>query len=268
LWAWGNNWGGVLGDGTSTKIASGDSQFLIIEKDNNRHSPIKILDDVISVSTGAGNTMAIKTDGSLWLWGGNFYGQLGNGEFVPKTPEELASMKMPKPEKLMDDVIAVSAESHSAAVKADGSLWLWGSNFIGQIGDNTTTDRHIPVKIMDDVIAVSSGMFYTTAIKADNTLWAWGGNQYGQLGDGTKRGRKAPVKIMDDVIQVSAGESHTMAIKKDGSLWAWGVNSNGQLGATKIPKQSIPTKIMDDAAYVSAGSGHTMAIKKDGSLWA
>ncbi len=192
--------------------------------------------------------------------GGNTYGQLGDGTYFNDKNS---------PIKIMDNVEAVSAGLyHTAAIKTDGSLWTWGSNSEGQLGDSTTTSKFSPVKIMDNVAAVSAGYYHTAAIKTDGSLWTWGGNSSGALGDGTTTNKSSPVKIMDNVAAVSAGYCHTAAIKTDGSLWTWGDNCFGQLGdSTIMNKQYIPVKIMDNVAAVSVGSWHTTAIKTDGSLW-
>jgi len=259
LWAWGDNSNNQLGDGT------------II----NRRTPVKIMDDAAKVSTGGGNeaiqasvtslvmyasyTFAIKTDGSLWAWGDNAYGQLGDGTVVTAR----------RPVKIMDDVTAVSAGStHAMAIKTDGSLWAWGDNAYGQLGNSTIINTRTPIKIMDGVVSVSAGPTHTAAIKTDGSLWAWGDNAYGQLGNSTIINTRTPIKIMDGVTSVSAGTTHTMAVKKDASLWAWGDNMYGQLGDGTNISRRTPIKIMDGVASVSVGSTHTMAIKADASLWA
>jgi len=110
----------------------------------------------------------------------------------------------------------------------------WGDNghegMFGVLGDGTTEDRHSPVRIMNDVIAVSAGSSHSMAITSDGTLWGWGNNWNGQLGDGTTTSNFSPTRIMDDVVAVSAGSAHTMAVTSDGELWAWGSNNWGQLG--------------------------------------
>ena len=157
---------------------------------------------------------------------------------------------------------------HSLVILDDGSLWAWGGNSFGRLGDGTTIDRHTPVHIMDDVAAVSAGSFHTLAITTDGSLWAWGGNWDGQLGDGTTTARRTPVHIMDDVVAVSAGSWHTLAITTDGSLWAWGRNWDGQLGDGTTIDRHTPVHIMDDVVAVSAGGSYTLAITTGGSLWA
>ncbi|MCL1926250.1 MAG: CPBP family glutamic-type intramembrane protease [Syntrophorhabdaceae bacterium] len=232
------------------------------------------------IEAGGWHSFAIKKDGSLWAWGSNYYGELGDGtkRDRPKREGSVGSVGVAladsrknrlSPKKIMDSAASVSvAITHTIAVKKDGSLWAWGSNDYGELGDGTTQDRPKPVKIMDFAASVSAGGSHSMAIKKDGSLWVWGSNKKGQLGDSTTQDRHKPVKIMDSVAYVSAGGSYSMAIKTDGTLWAWGGNSDAALGDGTKENILTPVKIMDSVAYVSAGSNHTLAIKTDGSLWA
>lgn len=157
--------------------------------------------------------------------------------------------------------------SHALIIRCDGSLWAWGSNDAGQLGDGTTISQNRPVHIMDSVAMVTGGISHSVALKTDGSLWAWGSNNHGQLGDGTTESRLAPVKIMDSVVYISAFYRQTFAIQDDGSLWAWGRNDEGQLGDGTRVDRHVPVKTMDSILSVSAGSHHGMAIKTDGSLW-
>ena len=236
LWTWGRNNVGQLGDGTAGY-------------ENIKSTPIKIMDNVAAVSAGYWYTAAIKTDGSLWTWGYNEYGQLGDGTTDRENPYGKST-----PIKIMDDVAAVSAGSgHTAAIKTDGSLWTWGRNDDGQLGDGTTEGKSTPIKIMDNVATVSAESDYTAAIKTDGSLWTLGDNFWGQIGDGTRENKYTPVKIMDNVAAVSAGADHTVAIKTDGSLWTWGDNNYGQLGDGTTTWKFTPVKIMDDVRLPGGG---------------
>lgn len=240
--------------------------------------PVKLMDDVVATSVGRFHMAAICSDGSLWTWGGNMTGQLGNGQ-----TSDLAEIV---PTKIMKDVVAVSAGGDfTAAITSDGSLWTWGGNSHGQLGNGSTVNSYKPVKVMDDVIAVSAGMHHTAAITSDGSLWTWGWNVYGQLGNGGSgniidqlgskmRGddilpysQTVLCKVMSNVISVSAGGWHTAAITSDGSLLTWGSNLHGILGNGTTKNSTSPIKVLDNVVAVSAGGYLTMALLEDGSLW-
>ena len=156
---------------------------------------------------------------------------------------------------------------HSGVIAQDGSLYMWGVNDFGQIGDGTTKNRYKPTKILDHVVSVSLGDYYSGAITQDGSLYMWGSNVYGQIGDGTTEDRYKPTKILDHVIAVSLGVSHSGAITQDGSLYMWGSNSRGGIGDGTEEDRYKPTKILDHVIAVSLGVGHSGAITQDGSLY-
>jgi len=141
--------------------------------------------------------------------------------------------------------------SHTCAIKTNGSLWCWGANGDGELGDGTNTSRNTPYQIMSSgVVSVALGYYHTCAIKTNGSLWCWGNNTSGQLGDGTNTNKNAPVQIMSSgVSSVSLGYNHTCAIKTDGSLWCWGDNYYSQLGDGTNTNKNAPVYIM------SLGSG-------------
>ena len=156
---------------------------------------------------------------------------------------------------------------HSGVIAQDGSLYMWGVNDFGQIGDGTTKNRYKPTKILDHVVSVSLGDYYSGAITQDGSLYMWGSNVYGQIGDGTTEDRYKPTKILDHVIAVSLGVSHSGAITQDGSLYMWGSNVYGEIGDGTEEDRYKPTKILDHVIAVSLGVGHSGAIIQDGSLY-
>ena len=150
----------------------------------------------------------------------------------------------------------------------DGSLWAWGYNDYGQLGDGTTMDQHTPVFIGSGYSDVSAEYFHVLALKSNGSLWAWGYNDYGQLGDGTTTNRLVPTFIDSGYIAVSAGHGHSLALKSDGSLWAWGHNNYGQLGDGTTTDRHTPVFIGSGYSAIAVGSIHNLALKNDGSLWA
>jgi hypothetical protein len=156
---------------------------------------------------------------------------------------------------------------HTCAIKQDGSLWCWGRNDYGQLGDGTNTDKTTPVQITSEVSSVALGGDHTCAVKTDGSLWCWGNNDFGQLGDGTNTSRTTPVQITSGVSSVALGLHHTCAVKTDGSLWCWGVNWYGQLGDGTNTDKTTPVQITSGVSSVALGRGHTCAVKTDGSLW-
>ncbi|WP_295392505.1 CARDB domain-containing protein [uncultured Thiodictyon sp.] len=213
------------------------------------------------IAAGYDHSLALKPDGTLWAWGHNGYGQLGDGT----TTDRLA------PVNVLTGVAAVAAgSSHNLVLKPDGTLWAWGSNWIGQLGDGTATNRLTPVQVqvLTGVAAVAAGDYHTMALKPDGTLWAWGYNWIGQLGDGTVTSRDAPVQVLTGVAAVAGGGKHTLALKTDGTLWAWGGNWDGQLGDGTTTERYAPVQVLTGVAVVATGSSHTLALKTDGTLWA
>lgn len=212
------------------------------------------------------HTLAINTDGTLWAWGYNRYGQLGNGtKMDSKTPIQIGTD---------NNWLAVSNGQYSSlALKNDGTLWAWGYNGNGQMGDGTNVDKSVPTRIGTDNnwAKISSGGAHSVAIKTDGTLWTWGGNWYGQMGDGSTTQKNTPTRIGTDNnwSKICASYQHTLAIKTNGTLWAWGHNENGILGDGTTTQKTTPVQVgtANNWSLVSSSRYHTMAIKTNGSLW-
>ena len=225
LAAWGKNNLGQLGDGT-TSLSLSPKQIGTGYK-------------AIAAGTGpdTGFTLAIKSDGSLWAWGLNNHGQLGNGGSDTATPVQIGTGYS----------LIAAGKYHSAAIKSDGSLWAWGDNSSGQLGDGTQAPRSSPGQVGTDTghTAVAAGYLHTVAIKSGGEVWAWGGNLYGSLGDGSKIDSFVPKRIDTGYAMVTAGNFHNAALRTDGSLWAWGDNGFGQIGdgSTNSPATS-PKQIL------------------------
>jgi len=257
LWTWGYNYYGQLGDNT---IANKSSPVQTVAGGTNWKS----------VASGGLHTAAIKTDGTLWLWGYNYYAALGDNTLVSKSSpvQTVAGGTNWK--------LVAGGRYHTAAIKTDGTLWLWGRNTYGQLGDNTIANKSSPVQTVaggTNWKLVSGGRYHTAAIKTDGTLWLWGYNTYGQLGDNTTVSKSSPVQTVaggTNWKSVASGGIHTAAIKTDGTLWTWGDNTLGKLGDNTTVSKSSPVQTISGGTnwkQVSGGRYHTAAIKTDGTLW-
>jgi alpha-tubulin suppressor-like RCC1 family protein len=215
------------------------------------------------VAGGQYHTLALKADGTVWSWGSNQFGQLGDGTTRQRTtPQQVPGLT---------DIIAVAAgQSHSVAVRADGTVWTWGRNGSGQLGDGTYTDRNTPAQVpgLQGVVDVVTGDHLTLALKSDGTVWGWGWNIYGELGDGTTTGRNTPVRVssLTDVVEIAEG----MARKADGTVWAWGYNGSGRVGDGTTTTRTSPVQVtgITDAVAIGSSGGTSYAIRAGGTVWA
>ena len=192
-----------------------------------------------TVGPGDAHTIAVKSGGTLWGWGDNRYGQLGNGTTVG---EHYA----PEPIGTATSWSSVAAgRYHTVAVRADGTLWAWGDTSYGQLGDGTSTNRLEPGQIgtATSWASVAAGDHHTVAARTDGTLWAWGNNSHGQPGDGTTSDRSSPKLIGSGWISAIAGSDRTFARKADGTLWGWGYDGDGELGIGTPVSARSPARI-------------------------
>ena len=257
LWLWGSSGGGRLGDNSTI----------------NRSSPVQTVSGGTNwrtVSLGGAHSAAIKTDGTLWLWGSNFCGRLGDNSTINRSsPVQTVSGGT-------NWRSVSSGSTHSAAIKTDGTLWLWGSSGCGRLGDNTIIDKSSPVQTVSGGTnwrSVSAGTTHSAAIKTDGTLWLWGIGNNGRLGNNSTITRSSPVQTVSGGTNwrsVSLGFSHSAAIKTDGTLWLWGYGNFGRLGNNSTIDRSSPVQTVpggNNWRSVSSGADFSAAIKTDGTLW-
>lgn len=255
LWTWGDNTFGGLGDNTTLR----------------RSSPVQTVSGGTNWKFATGgyyHTVTLKTDNSLWIWGYNASGQLGTNNTTNRSsPVQTVSAG--------NNWKQVAAGfDHTAAIKQDGTLWTWGRNTTGQLGDNSTTDKSSPVQTITASTnwrQVTCGDRYTAAIKTDGTLWIWGENVDGQLGDNTRTNRSSPIQTVSAGTNwkvIDGGGNTTAAIKNDGTLWLWGSNIVGQLGDNTLTHRSSPVQVVGGGTNwknIARGGGHLAAIRDDSS---
>ncbi len=222
-------------------------------------------DDRVIIEGGQYHSVAVKEDGTIWAWGYNGYGQLGDGTTTSRKYAVTIG-------NLTGGKSAAAGNYFSVVLKKDGTVWAWGINKYGQLGDGTVSTRKVPVQAaIDNVVAIAAGANHTLAIRGDGTLWAWGYNASGQLGDGTVTAKKTPVQVsgISDVVAVAAGTTFSMALKSDGTVWAWGGNGNGQLGDGTVTTRKTPVQVknLTDVKEISAGGYFGLALTKDGTVW-
>jgi alpha-tubulin suppressor-like RCC1 family protein len=234
---------------------------------------VSALTGIKTVSAGTNHSLAVVSDGTVWAWGSNRYGELGVGSAADCGGASCS----PTPVKvgMVSGAVAVAAGAeHSLALTSDGTVWTWGGTTRAswapaavraprarpRTGSAPTGHRHC------------AGSAHSLAAKSDGTAWAWGRNVVGQLGDGTRTQRTTPVQVLDltGVQAVAAGDAHSLALKSDGSVWAWGWNYLGQLGDGSGTTQDRPVRVasLSGVSAIAAGASHSLALLGDGTVWA
>ena len=198
---------------------------------------------------------------TLWAWGYNIAGQLGDGTNIQRaSPVQIGTD---------NKWVSITVEiNNSLALKSDGTVWAWGDNMFGQLGNGTNTASNSPVQIGTDNnwISITGGDMHGLGLKSDGTIWAWGYNSWGQLGDGTTSARNSPVQIGTDNNWISiVGGDHSLGLKSNGNLWAWGWNMHGSLGDGTNTDRHSPVQIGTDNNWVNiiAGYSHSIGLKSD-----
>ncbi|HEX8284916.1 MAG TPA: S8 family serine peptidase [Pyrinomonadaceae bacterium] len=312
VWAWGSSTSGQLGDGTgsnwttmpvlvydfggATGVSAGASHTLAVKTDgtvwgwgsngggqlgflgqfgSQRSRPAQVpgVTGAVAVAAGGGHSLALKSDGTVWAWGGNGSGQVGNGSYTERSPDASQVVGL-------TNVKAVAAgPAYSLAVKADGTLWGWGSNYYGNThtgvlglpASSFSTPTPVQIGGITGVAAVAAGGTHVVAVKTDGTVWTWGNDQFGQLGDGGTNGAggTTPRQIsLSNVAAVAAGFEHSLALRTDGTVWSWGHNTGGALGdgTTTDRNAPVPVALGAAAAGLDAGAEHSAVVMADGSV--
>lgn len=274
--SWGYNTYGHLGNNSNT-----DSPTPVFAL----HSDLSPLDNVVDLDASMFG-LALKVDGTVWSWGDNWYGQLGNGS---NTDTNTAAQVQVDASTMLSDMVAVSAGNrHSLVLRRDGTVWAWGQNNSGELARGTSNVQEVvpmPVLIssgvpLTDVMAISAGTSFSLALRKDGTVWSWGNNTEGALGVGDKSSRYWATQLFEEngrpltrFISIDAGYMQSAAVRADGTVWAWGKNYSGELGngdaSTTTPVSSLyPIQSnISGAMDVAIGSSNMAVLKSDGTVW-
>jgi alpha-tubulin suppressor-like RCC1 family protein len=263
--AWGFNASGELGNGTGN---------IYLDVNPNWNAVMGLSSGVAAVSAGYSYALALTSDGSVWAWGSNGSGQLGDGATTGSdVPVQVTGLT---------GIVAVSAgNSESVALRSDGTVWTWGGNTGGDLGNGTTTASSTPVQVtgLTGVTQISAGQSFVLALRSDGTVWAWGANDYGQLGDGTTFDSSVPVQVtgLSRVTAIAAGGEDSMAVETKGyvnmlsAVYEWGANEHGQIGDGTYRERPVPVQINGIGAQhvsgIAAGLNFSMVLGSDGSVW-
>lgn len=253
---WGQNGNGKLGDGTTT----------------DRFTPVSVsglTSGAVAIAASGEHTCAVTGAGGVKCWGWNFFGQLGDGtKTIRLTPVNVNG--------LHSGVTAVVAGGfHTCALTNASGVKCWGSNYLGQLGDGTTTSRLTPVNVSgltSGVTAITAGEDHTCALTGTGGIKCWGWNFFGQLGDGTTTDRLTPVDVnglTSGVIAIAAGGRHTCALTSAGGVKCWGSNLYGQLGDDTGATRLLPVDVnglTSGVIKITASQGHTCAMTSTGGL--
>ena len=234
-----------------------------------------------TLSAGGNQFLAVDAaDGSVWAWGGNNNGELGNGTTVSSgTPTRVVGVGGAGTISGMATVAAGLTFSF-AATNSDGTVLAWGRGNEGELGNGASTSSTTPVHVsgLTNVIGLAAGFEHGLAVDTSGHVWAWGGNTWGQLGNNSSTSAPTPVEVLapdgihflDSVVAVAAGEFQSLALKADGTVWAWGFGGDGELGNGSFANSSLPVQVsgLSGALAIGAGSAHSLAVGSDNTVWA
>ena len=275
--AWGSNFEGQLGEGTTSGPETCERFAEATEPCSKTPIPVSGLAEVTAISAGGTDSLALLANGTVMAWGSDENGQLGDGPSKdPHVPVEVAELS---------EVVAISAgQEHSLALLNNGTVMAWGRNDAGQLGDGTTTGPEVcaeegeggpcsmlPVRVegLSEVVAISAGQEQSLALLKNGTVMAWGG---GDLGDGTFAGSDVPVPVsgLSEVTAISAGAESNLALRESGTVMAWGGNYFGLLGNGSTEGSDVPVEVsnLSEVTRISVGSSSALALKGNGTVMA
>jgi alpha-tubulin suppressor-like RCC1 family protein len=278
VWSWGSNREGALGIGSSDFDPHPLPQHVLIDGGD-------FLDNVTKIICGSLFNLAQRADSSIWAWGANGDGQLGNDTTLSSyfANPVLDSTGIAS----LGGVVAIAATGtgvfgimgHSLALDSEGKFWSWGRNFNGQLGDATFVCRDLPTRVRNsygggffgNAISISAGSEHSLALCEDGSVWAWGNNYYGVIGNNTTSDRNLPTQVhgvdnigyLTDIVQISTSNSHNFAIDSEGNLYGWGRNNSGQIGDGTVIQRNYPVAITS----IPVGLQESIQLPAEIRLW-
>ncbi|QQS36006.1 MAG: T9SS type A sorting domain-containing protein [Ignavibacteriales bacterium] len=279
VYAWGNNSSGQIGDSTQTV------RWLPVRVLKGNYEGTQYLGDspsnpITEISLGGNFTIALAADGTIFSWGGNATGQLGDTTITYRlTPGRVLKGEYEGTTYLGDNpanpiIKIVSGFYFSLALALDGTVYSWGNNEHGQLGNNETEIKRTPIKVLcgeyigttflgdnpnNKILDIAAGEYFSIALAEDGIVYSWGENNRGQLGDSTDTDRHTPIKVLkgaysgtvylgDDsnnkIIKIVAGDSHSLGLAEDGTAYNWGRNTDGQLGINSVANSYVPVRVL------------------------
>lgn len=276
VWTWGANFDGKLGLGETNDVRT------LTPVEVHGAGNVSFLNSVAAVMGGEMHDVALKSDGTVWCWGWNAFGQLGNGTTNDSWIPVQAGLTANPP---LTNVVKLGGRPYfTLAEKADGTIWAWGMNQFGQMGNGTVTPfssppNSVPVLVsnsqpggpINSAAQITCGYQFGAALTTNGTVWSWGSGSHGEQGTGATTANYIPVQVpgLTNITQISAGWFHILARKADGTVWAWGANSHGEVGDGTTTDAFSPVRVLNlsNIVAVSGGDSHSSALAADGTIW-
>jgi alpha-tubulin suppressor-like RCC1 family protein len=280
VWAWGSNLTGQLGvsligltPGVPARVINADGSTFT---------------GVTALAAGSGHSLALRSDGTVWGWGDGAYGALADGQVSAHTVRAPIQVKDGAGVALSGVTAIAAGVNFSMALKADGTVWTWGNDAYGKLGNGAAFQSHSarPVQVLvslgnalSGVTKIATNGNHVLAIKAGR-VWSWGDNQDGDLGNGllAASGLAVPVELsagvpLDNIVDIAAGFTHSLALTLDGKVYSWGTNTDGALGDGTTSRRTRPVAVTDatgsaigGVAGLAAGQNTTLLVMANGNV--
>ena len=270
VYAWGSNGSGQLGTGSSDEFTLTPGLVTALSGVN-----------VAAVAEGGGHSLAVTSTGAVYACGYNMFGQLGNGNTTNSSaPVMVMGLSG------VNVTAVVGGAAHSLALTSNGSVYAWGYNGDGELGNGNLTQQIAPVQVTGgglsgvNVTAIAAGSLHSLALTSTGAVYAWGASQSGQLGNGSFSYSNMPVQVLgvggvgtlSNISAVAAGESHSLAVTSTGAVYAWGFNFYGELGNGNTIFETTPVAVTGLSGVtvkeVAGGGHHSLALTSTGGVYA